>query len=485
MVDRCAIGGVLISVGLLACGDETQSTDGFTETKKLVLMAGPDLASCRVEKGTDSDPFFRVDQVICKLAPKTDFPLQASRVHVSVGTANGHAGDADLAADETVVASVNADAYPLDLEIGATYSMSDAGPLVGLGSSGFFQGFSARHTVVAPTTDTLSARFPFDLWPVEVRATKADFSGALDPFVLDLSPMKTSSGAATLDVQAGLGTISQGGKRYSLIPVTRGTKLLPGKGKIADKDVTFEITGPGAYVVEPEGLRGATEADLEDVSGGPTFATCWTAPAADPQLVDVFGRREAVPGLAFATLETLIGEDPDSASAGPSLEAGDTKIATVAASDLPLALWGRATLQSPDVVGIAPWQAEGPITVPVAVSADASAAAPASLHLPFDVWPITVDAQGGSFVCDLDPYSVPLGVAWAGVALIKVEGQATPWLNEGDNVTFYVVADSRAQSLPCRGLIVTNGGDVTENVEVSLVRNGRYRVGPKTVDKES
>jgi hypothetical protein len=120
----------------------------------------------------------------------------------------------------------------------------------------------------------------------------------------------------------------------------------------------------------------------------------------------------------------------------------------------------------------------------VVVAADATLAAPVAASLPFDVWPITVDATGGSFLCDLAAYSVPLGIEWGSAALIKVEGQATPFVNEGEVTTFYVVADSRVESLACEGLIVTNSGEVTEGIDVVLVRGGRYTVGQKTVQPE-
>jgi hypothetical protein len=468
-------------VSLVGCGDEAQQSEDFTESKKLTLKEGPELVTCRVEKGTGDDVFFRLDRVLCKLAPKNDFPLQPSSVHVSVASAKGHAGDAEVGADESEIAKVYGDSYPLDVEISATYSETDAAGLVGFGNSGFFKTFQSRHGFVAPTAEPISVRFPFDLWPVEIRAKAASFSGGLDPFSIDLSPMKTSSGEGSLGVEARLGTISQGAKRYSLVPVTRGTKTLSGKAKIGDKELAISLTGPGAYIVENDGLRGATQADLEDFSGGPAFASCWTAPSAEADKVDVVCRRDEVAGLPFAKLETLVGEDEATAVAGPALEASEATVATVSASELPLTIWARATLAKPEIVGIPEWQAALPFTVPVVVAAEATTTAPVAASLPFDVWPITVDAALGSFLCDLDAYSVPLGVEWGAASLIKVEGQATPYVNEGETTTFYVVADSRIESLACKGLIVTNSGEVTEGIDVTLVRGGTYEIGQKTV----
>lgn len=469
---------------MIACGNEAQQTDDFTESKKLTLKEGPELATCRVEKGTDEDPFFRTDRVLCKLGPKTDFPLQPSAVLVSVASTKGQAGSGDLGGDEKEVAKVHGDSYPIDIEIVASYSEADPAGLVGFGNSGFFKTFSADHTLVAPTAEAIAIRFPFDLWPVEIRAKEASFSGGLDPFSIDLSPMKTSSGEGSLDVEARLGTISQGAKRYSLIPVTRGTKQLSGKATIGDSEVAVTLTGPGAYIVEANGLRGATQADLNDFSGGPAFASCWTLPSAEADRVDVICRRNEVAGLSFASVEILVGEDEATAVAGPALEAPETTVATLGVSELPLTIWARATLASPEIVGIPEWQAAAPFAVPVVVTAEATLPAPVAASLPFDVWPITVDAAGGSFLCDLAAYSVPLGVEWGSAELIKVEGQATPFVNEGETATFYVVADSRADSLACEGLIVTNNGDVTEAIDVILVAGGQYTVGQKTVQPQ-
>ncbi|MBL9025009.1 MAG: hypothetical protein JNL21_22625 [Myxococcales bacterium] len=481
MRPRSSVLPASLLVTLIACGDEAQQSEDFTESKKLTLKEGPELVTCRVEKGTGDDVFFRVDRVLCKLAPKNDFPLQPSSVHVAVASAKGHAGDAEVGADESEIAKVYGDSYPLDVEISATYSETEAAGLVGFGNSGFFKTFQSRHGFVAPTAEPVSVRFPFDLWPVEIRAKAASFSGGLDPFSIDLSPMKTSSGEGSLGVEARLGTISQGAKRYSLVPVTRGTKTLSGKAKIGDKEVAITLTGPGAYIVENDGLRGATQADLEDFSGGPAFASCWTAPSAEADMVDVICRRDEVAGLSIAKLETLVGDEEATAVAGAVLEASEATVATVAASQLPLTIWARATLAKPEIVGIPEWQAALPFTVPVVVAAEASATTPVAATLPFDVWPITVDAAGGSFLCDLDAYSVPLGVEWGAASLIKVEGQSTPYVNEGETTTFYVVADSRVESLACKGLIVTNSGEVTEGIDVTLVRGGTYEIGQKTV----
>ena len=146
-----AILGASFVVTLLACGDDAQQTADATESKNLTLMEGPELASCRVEKGTETDPFFRTDRVLCKLAPKTDFPLQATAVLVSVASNKGQAGSADLGAEEKEVAKVHGDGYPLDVEIAATYGETDAAGLVGFGSGGFFKTFVSRHALVAPT----------------------------------------------------------------------------------------------------------------------------------------------------------------------------------------------------------------------------------------------------------------------------------------------------------------------------------------------
>lgn len=467
-------------LGVLACDDGAESNeDDFTQAGKLVLLEGPELVSCRVEKGPEADPFFRKDTVLCKLAPKTSFPLQASSVLVAVGSKKGPAGSADVTSEEeAVVAKVFGDAYPLDLEIHATYSIPDAGDLVGLGS-GFFQSFVSRRAVVAPSSDVVSERFPFDLWPVEVRASKASFQGSLDAFKLDLVPMTTSSGAQALDVKASLGNLSVGQAKRSLVPVTRGTERLRGEATIDGKKLPFELSGPGAYIAEPSGLRGATEADLTDVSAGPSFATCWGEPATAGG-TDVFCQRGTTAGIAISKLEVLIGEDLAAAqTAGEVPDAAPAQITS--AASLPLTLWVRATLAGSEVVGVPAWQLETPIAVPVVVEATATPEAPQPVRLPFDVWPISVNAAQGSFVCDLEPYTVPLGVAWGGSSIIKVEGASTPFVNQGDDVEFFVVADSRAASLSCNGLIVTDSGQVTENLPISLVRGGRYEVGEKSV----
>jgi hypothetical protein len=476
------LGSVLftVSVALLGCDGVDSTVDDFTQSKALTLLEGPDLVSCRVEKGMGDDPFFRSDQVLCKLAPKTDFPLKAARVFVAVTSAKGSAGSTDVTSeDEVVVAKVFADAYPLDVEIGASYSQSDAGDLAGLGS-GFFNSFTSHHAIVAPTADVLTARFPFDLWPVEIRASKAEFQGSLSPFKLDLAPMKTSSGSETLDVRASLGVLALGKTKRSLIPVTRGTTRLTGEGSFDGEKLPFDLTGPGAYVAEPSGLRGATEADLTDISGGPTFATCWTEPSVSAGQTDVLCSRGDIAGVSFSALEVLVGDDLATASVGGDLT-GTAPVKVATTSTFPVTVWARATIAAPDVVGLAEWQSKEPLTVGAVVAQDATLSSPQAIALPFDVWPITVDAAEGSFLCDLDPYAVPLGVEWGGVALVKVEGASTPFVNEGEQATFFVVADSRAESLHCKGLIVTNSGDVTENLEVSLVRGGSYRVTGKTL----
>lgn len=467
-------------LGVLACDDgaETQEDD-FTQAGKLVLLEGPELVSCRVEKGPEADPFFRADSVLCKLAPKTSFPLQAASVLVAVSSKKGSAGSADITSEEeAVVAKVFGDSYPIELEIHANYSVSDAGDLVGLGS-GFFQSFESNHVVVAPSSDVVTARFPFDLWPVEVRASKASFQGSLDAFKLDLAPMATSSGAQTLDVKASLGNLSVGQTKRSLVPVTRGTERLRGEATIDGKKLPFELSGPGAYIAEPAGLRGATEADLTDVSGGPSFATCWAEPAATSGS-DVFCQRGTVGGIAISKLDVLVGEDLDAATLGGEVSAAEP-VQVASAASLPLTLWVRATLEGSEVVGLPSWQLETPLAVPVALEATATAEAPQPVRLPFDVWPISVNAAEGSFVCDLAPYTVPLGVAWGGSSIVKVEGAATPFINQGDQQDFFVVADSRAASLSCTGLIVTDSGGVTENLAITLVRGGSYEVGEKSV----
>lgn len=471
------VGLVSAPLWLAACdGDTSVVEDDFTQTKKLTLIEGPDLVSCHVVKGSDPDPFFRTDEVRCTRAKATSFPLQPAAVLVSVATKSGQAGSVDLTGDaELVVAKVAANSYPLTLEVVTSYAITDAGDLRGLGS-GFFQAFTSSHSFVAPTGEPVLVRFPFDLWPVEVRATKARFEGSLTPYQVDLSPMKTSSGASTLEVRASLGSLEVGGSRASLLPVTRGTQRLPGEGRFDGQARAFELAGPGIYVAEPSGLRGATEADLDDVSSGPPLAACWTATAEGG--LEIRCQSTSVAGFPIDALEIgLAGADNGAAIAAE----GVTLVGVVAASDLPIALWARVTPGKADVGGLSEWQLGKSFVIGDELTSGRDEATPLVLRMPFDVWPITVDAAEGSFLCDLPATTIPLSTDWGGSSVIKVENLATPFIDQGDVRTFYLAADSRTTSLDCNGLIVSANGDVVENLPVKLTRGVSLRVGAKAV----
>lgn len=469
----------LAALLLLACDSESDSNSesDFTESKKFELLEGPELITCQVEKGSSSDPFFRQDVVSCALAPKADFPLQLKQALVAVRSlSKGSLGSVEVSSTEgTTVAKPFADQYPLELELVLSYSESEVTGLVGFDGSGFFKSFSVKHTIVAPTTEPLRERFPFDFWPVEVRASDVSFSGSLDTFKIDLAPM-TTSGASTLEVKARLGTLSEGARKFSLIPVSRGTTRLSGTATLGDKQQAIELSGPGIYLAKSSGFGGATEEDLNDVSSGPRFLSCWTVPAAEN--AELHCRREPVPGLSFDSVDVVV--DGTSVPVADGIE--PTLVTSVPSSSLPIALSTRSRLQAPEgVVGLES-RLDTPLELPFDLGSNANVDAPAGAYLPFDVWPVTVDAGEFSFLCDLDPYVVPMAVAWAGVSVLKVEGMSTPFLNQGDVSTFYIAADSRKQELTCKGLVITADGKTIENLPVSLARGGSYRVSEKGLE---
>lgn len=473
-------------------GLETDGTEMAATERRFELIEGPDVVKCWAERDTSTtDDFFRSDGLYCQRLDVSDFPLIIRGSVNAFGEGGNVSGArlADLGAEPVRLLSLRADEYPAEVQIDLLID-NGANDVTGFRPRRLVRTFEVAQPDAEPTT----ARVPFDLWPVQVTALEAGLSGAhLDGYQLDVAPFAQDGAPEIAIEQAWLPTLALGRQEATLIAVSRGTTELTGTARIGSQDdVAMTLTGPGRYVVDPNGLRALDDSDADTRSEGPTYTQCWLNPVV--MALPEGAPEDAVPETRYQpTCARQVVEHLDVQGLSARIMATGQETAT--SGTIPLDGAARAMTE--------PLPAERfPVTIEVDASVSSSALGfrealqnealggevtltldnvdqRVGLDLPFAFGTVTLlpDTDGGAqmFQGSLDDYVVVLGRPWAGRHSLAVTDVAFPFVMQ-DPVTTTFVVSSHQTELTGKAFFFDGASEVSEETDFTVQLGATYRV---------
>jgi len=248
------------SVGEQSGNFDCASCDNGADLRP-IIGAETEWYRCWVDEDTEAtDDFFREDYVFCELKDQAR-SLDVQYATVQIFTADNGASEIILNPNEpqVLVRKVNGPAYPLRIRTSTHLTNFDSA----FSYAGITTDYAAEHVInraELPTKDApMLAYQPFDLWPIEVTVATRAASLRLDPYQVDLTGTGVSANdATTLDVSIRNQSSGRENDRMQFfIPITAGTSaaIFSGEGQFYRDTLPFEISGPGHYSADAEGLH--------------------------------------------------------------------------------------------------------------------------------------------------------------------------------------------------------------------------------------
>lgn len=397
-----ALGATLAS--FLGCADpEAVDDDGWiADTGGAADGAGPQaLVRCRVE--SEGEGFYRNHTLRCE--PGDDLPTAPPIVQVRSVTGTKVYADMNLADADPLVRFFDSD---LPVNVTATAYLEG---VLGIDSAQVVTDAAVLRAGADLTTPRAIA-LPFDVWTVTVENRTNLGQLAFDRYTITAQGGRFNArgvdAGTRLEVAASV-TLRAGERRTLFVAVTRGQTQLGGLASdlgAGGQGTRFTVTGSGAYVLEPDGLRlddGVTDPSAD----GPELARCEPADDGGDGSLDLRCRVTARAGVTLAAATVTVG----GAQHQIPTDGTDALIASPGAGPV------DATLSVTVASGIAglPWASPPAVEGAFAV---ALGGAPAVLTLPCDLLHarFTVDsAVERAFFDSPGSENVRFSRAWGGL----------------------------------------------------------------------
>ena len=248
------------------------------DATEVAPIAGPEVLRCWLERGTESDPFFRRDALSCSFTERpADYPVAVRMLSAMIRTK----GDAKSGAypapapgsDPVVLAYLLQGDYPLSVELSLSLGNASAeGPNVlaeGLGGlTRLDTSFTISGPDALPQSEAHAIALPFELWPVTVVARVAAFQGTLEASSLELGDLSSDGKSSYEMMPRSLRSVRRNQQQHYFIAANATTRAVNGAGVFGSNErKAFVVDGPGIFIAEATGLRRATALELAELGG--------------------------------------------------------------------------------------------------------------------------------------------------------------------------------------------------------------------------
>jgi hypothetical protein len=471
----------------MACGPEA-GTGEDAATEQPALTQGADLVRCFGEIGSSGSKDVR-----CRLVTDGPLPIREARLSIETSSSGSGATLTPTEPDRVVYAS---NVWTrVDVSVIATV---DASKVVGIAGDIQIEAKLAVDGERTRSDEPARAQLPFLLWDVTVIGKDASLAEAsLADYELSLP--RNQGGASTKTLSVKLPDVAMGEAKQLLVAAPKSP--LAGKGRFGSETRAFELVGSGVYFARPSGFEYRGKSALPE-----TFA-CWAekSPTATelkcqrrdagglfPLMVDVHTKgkdgSDETRQVLFDTDGDTITVITDSVTDIDGIDSAFT-VETLTDAGWPYTVelvvrvvgdMGTVLARDGAVIGFASDNAfeDAPLLASgtFAQAAELPAAAPLVATLPFKVWKVTFKADTGILFApeSIDPYEVPLGVAWNGIEagkMVKIEGDAPMVSPNVPQQTFFVPVGPETSVVT--GKAMMNGG-AASSVTFSIAGPGTY-----------
>lgn len=286
----------VLALTTFSCAEDAEVIDAVTDTEgcagqkcdggRAEPVTAPEWARCWiVADQTTTDPFYILDELLCRANPLDTLPTTPALLGLKVfdrdGTPIAGTNLEPTSSEAVVVAKIQRSQYPLRVMVDSTLSPSALDGIEGF-EMWRMEG-TVEHELSTPGAAPLVFMQPFDLWPVTLLVTPGAFAVDLDSyeaslgdwvhyynaehvesFTMTRSVVVTEEGVIDLMLPAPADGAGIGGTLYTQ-EMSGGRKIL--------------IDSPGTWIVDGSILRPAS---LEEIAGFGQPGTPGVGPNADP-----------------------------------------------------------------------------------------------------------------------------------------------------------------------------------------------------------